>query len=146
MLTNASNFYYFGRHTPNVFVQATWEYKKFKQYILHKVGFESARSLMIAPPLNMYLWNAKVLFVGSHHLPTFWSKKQKATTKVTLTSQQKLWQAQKILNNVQSEILTALFGSVNSDQGFGQNPESLASIGIAIVCSWVPIFWRTGDV
>ena len=41
--------------------------------------------------------NNRVPFIGPHHLPKFWFKKPKATTKVTLTSQQK-WQNGRNLN------------------------------------------------
>ena len=44
-------------------------------------------------------------------------------------------QVQKILNNVQSEILTALLGSVNSDQEFCPSHNVLNSMGIITVRS-----------
>ena len=38
---------------------------------------------MVAPPLNLYSQNDNVPFIGPCHLPKFWDKKPKATTKVT---------------------------------------------------------------
>ena len=34
--------------------------------------------------LNLHSYNGKIQFIDPHHLPKFWCKKPKATTKVTL--------------------------------------------------------------
>ena len=67
---------------------ATYECKKFKQYVLHKVGFECLHHLMLSPPLNLHAYCSKVPFRGPHHLPQYWGKKLKVTTKVNLASNQ----------------------------------------------------------
>ena len=52
-----------------------------------KAEFGQTHHLMVSPPLNLHSENDKVPFVGPWHLPKFWGKKPKATTKVTITSQ-----------------------------------------------------------
>ena len=69
-------------------VPATCECKKFKQILLHKVGFECPYTLMVSPPLNLYSWNDKVPLAGLSQLPKFWDRKPKATTKMSLMNYQ----------------------------------------------------------
>ena len=71
-------------------IPTTYECKKFRQiiYVLHKVGFECLHHLMVSPSLNLHAYCSKVPFRGPHHLPQYWGKKLKATTKVTLASHQ----------------------------------------------------------
>ena len=48
---------------------AACECKKFKQILLHMVGFECPHHLMVFPPLNLHSQNDKVPFEGNSHLP-----------------------------------------------------------------------------
>ena len=56
----------------------------------------------------------KIVFIGPWHLPTFWGKKEKTTTKVTLTSHQN-----QIMNYVcRSAVATATKPLIQSVQEF----------------------------
>ena len=59
------------------------------KFFCFKVLFECPLHLRVSPPLNLHSQNDKVPLVRPNHLPKFWGKKPKATTKVTLTSHQK---------------------------------------------------------
>ena len=69
--------------TQSLCIPTTDECKKFKEILLHKVGFECPYHLMVSQPLNLHSLNDKVSFAGLRHLPKCSDKKPTATTKVT---------------------------------------------------------------
>ena len=73
---------------------------------LQLVGIECPYHLLLSPPLKLHSYNSKsrLSFVGPCHLPQFWGKNSKATTKMNLTSHQQCFLDRSLAKIMDQEI------------------------------------------